>query len=390
MKLLTMSTRPSAPLLLFVGALALSTYWFAPWQAVDVSGLGAEVTAAKAGRPEATRLGGSRAQGQHEHAAVTSPCKFLEKAPVCATRTTVSARSAALIQGGDFEKAIALARAQGFRNTFAHMRKLAPSVAESVHPTLAQFDWVLQDQDQVVAEAGHPRGVFWTKGPGPGFRTVSTTGGNQALKKLLGALEEHATDRGARNDRVLVVCGSDDVLSGKTGPYFKKKRGKKRLVYDKTIRETPGLMQKIVDTGVFARIHYEAMDREMDGIEVTPQPLSHRYTGYAGEEAIMDTLVGNNLGRKKGVLAAWGAVWKDLDALIESRKTAKVWVEKTHLVNRSTLTPPQYWASLVTKRFVLCPTGGAIQSPKVAEAILSMTIPITYQEVAYEKLAGLG
>ena len=171
------------------------------------------------------------------------------------------------------------------------------------------------------------------------------------------------------------------------GPYFRKRK----LIRSTENRGTAKLVREIIDTGFFAQVRYEAMDTTaVAGVQVLPQPMSHRYTDYAGAEHILKVLKTGSLKSKQGVLAAWGAVWKDLDRLIESRKAAKIWVQKTNITSRSKLNPQEYWTKLVQSRFVICPTGGAIQSPKVAEAILAMTIPITYREVAYTQLARIG
>jgi len=312
---------------------------------------------------------------------------------VCPQRINVPDDAATLLRAGNFDAALALAADHGFVNVFAHMRKLSETVEGMLHPTLDHFDWVLQDQEQVVNAVHAQHGFFWTKGPGTPFRTVLTTGGTQSLTHLLKAIKRLSkAEIESRPDRTLVVCGSDDVLSGAGQQYFRYKRGVRKQILTSKKSPQDELMKKIRDTGAFASIRYEAMDTEIAGVQITPQPMSHRYTGYAGGEAILKALDGNTLERKKphSILAAWGAVWKDLDKLVKSRKEAREWTDRSPLVNRSILTPQEYWPALVSKRFMIAPTGGAIQSPKVAEALLAMTIPITYQEVAYQKLAELG
>lgn len=314
--------------------------------------------------------------------------EMLSTAPlVCPQRVDIPDSAAMLLRAGDFGAALDLATKHGFVNIFAHMRKLSKTESGMLHPTLDYFDWVAQDQEQVVYEAKRPHGFFWTKGgPGTPFRTVLSTAGKLSLTNVLNAIK----DAPPATNRVLVVCGSDNRLSGAPQPYW---AGKIRLGPEEPQGE---LMKKIVATGVFSTIRYEAMDVPLDGVQVTPQPLSHRYTDNVGGDEYILTALNSDAAKLENkpphsILAAWGSVWKDLDKVIKSRRDLIRWVHKgTSLVSRSHLTPREYWAVLVTKRFVLCPTGGAIQSPKVAEAILARTIPITYQETAYQKLAALG
>jgi hypothetical protein len=307
---------------------------------------------------------------------------------LCQQRIDVPDEIAVLLRTDDFGAVLRLAKERGIYSVFAHMRKLSKTVHGMLHPTLDHFDWVLQDQEQVAYEAGRPQGFFWTKGPGLPFRTVLATQGKQSLTNLYDAIKELPR----RPGRTLVFCGSDDVLSG-TAQHWYVGRGKRKHIKTGKKSDTGALVKRIRDLDFFESIRYEAYDMPMDGVEITPQPMSHRYTGYAGENAIFKALEGYTLEKKSAespILAAWGAVWKDLDTLVKSRREAKVWTETSPLANRSALNPQEYWTALVSKRFMLCPTGGAIQSPKVAEAMVAMTIPITYQETAYHKLSALG
>ena len=93
---------------------------------------------------------------------------------------------------------------------------------------------------------------------------------------------------------------------------------------------------------------------------------------------------------KKGVLAAWGAIWKHLDETVEDRKNATIFVENTPWLKRETLHPDIYITRLMESRFMLAPAGNGIQAPKLAEAWLMRTVPIVVSNPCFEDLQDEG
>jgi hypothetical protein len=163
----------------------------------------------------------------------------------------------------------------------------------------------------------------------------------------------------------------------------------------KKIRPLPAQIKTMQATGMIASIAFEAMDVQTPGIRPSPIPFTGGYSDLAGGEA------GKNLVRmaktvtlngKSGILAAWGTAWPKLDHMVRSRIEAAAWLEKTTIANRSTVPPATYHTVVAAHKFILCPTGGGVQSPKLFEAFLLLTIPIVERPgaAAYVALAELG
>eukprot|EP00586_Coscinodiscus_wailesii_P021764 CAMPEP_0172518618 /NCGR_PEP_ID=MMETSP1066-20121228/290925_1 /TAXON_ID=671091 /ORGANISM="Coscinodiscus wailesii, Strain CCMP2513" /LENGTH=1119 /DNA_ID=CAMNT_0013301043 /DNA_START=222 /DNA_END=3583 /DNA_ORIENTATION=+ len=96
-----------------------------------------------------------------------------------------------------------------------------------------------------------------------------------------------------------------------------------------------------------------------------------------GEQGLRDAILQASLQNKsKGVLAAWGAKWKELDNMIQSRKEATEFTDKSCLAPRQMIAGKDYLGTLSQYRFLLAPTGNGISTPKVAEALSVLTIPI--------------
>ena len=77
---------------------------------------------------------------------------------------------------------------------------------------------------------------------------------------------------------------------------------------------------------------------------------------------------------------AWGSVWRHLDDTLKDRMSlisfldlpsTKVWL------NRSEFSMLEYWERLSEYKYSVCPPGNGIQTPKIYEAILSRTVPVT-------------
>lgn len=66
--------------------------------------------------------------------------------------------------------------------------------------------------------------------------------------------------------------------------------------------------------------------------------------------------------KKKGVLVAWGAIWKHLDEIVEDRRKACIFVEKTPWLSREILSPDLYAKRLMESKYLLAPAGNGIQS----------------------------
>ena len=214
---------------------------------------------------------------------------------------------------------------------------------------------------------------------------------------------------GAKRGRALVIAQSDEHNSGwDVAPDsefrqkccgMKKRRGglwaKLGCFCQKEVRANPGLLKEIVGSRYFASIAYEAMDVAMEGVRPSPIPLTETYSLAEGGVVAANLLKiasAATLEGKSGVLAAWGAAWPKLDNMVQSRIAASEWIESTPLVNRTLIPRQDYHRVLSRNKFAMSPTGGGIQSPKVWEAILVLTIPIVQRPraAAYAALREAG
>ena len=138
------------------------------------------------------------------------------------------------------------------------------------------------------------------------------------------------------------------------------------------------------------RVWTGGKDTDRDrAFETLPQGLSWHYV-WGRERQLYEAIRSASLGVKRGALGAWGAreghtaASKDaaaLDAFLSSGSAA---------VERRMVPPLEYYAELAKYRFLVAPRGKAILSPKFAEALLVMTIPITKRYAAFEDLRDYG
>jgi len=143
--------------------------------------------------------------------------------------------------------------------------------------------------------------------------------------------------------------------------------------------------------GRFTRIVYEAMDMRMPGVGTFPLGLSDIYIAMSGMQNVMKAIREASLQKKdKQLLAAWGKVWDFLDDRLSSRRSAQKFVDSSCFVNRTMIEHEDYFEVLSQHRFLLAPSGNGIQSPKVAEALAVLTIPIVDWTPAYADLVAAG
>jgi hypothetical protein len=73
-------------------------------------------------------------------------------------------------------------------------------------------------------------------------------------------------------------------------------------------------------------------------------------------------------------------------SLIEflSSTSSKAWIKREHF------TMLEYWQALSLYKFCICPPGNGVQSPKITEAFLTDTVPITVRLPAYVDLKKMG
>jgi len=133
----------------------------------------------------------------------------------------------------------------------------------------------------------------------------------------------------------------------------------------------------------FKRVRYEAKDIASDVVETFPMGLLPHYSLAAGEDNIRKTVREASVIKKNLALAAWGKWWPRLTDKIPSRKGLANFANKTDWVSLKDIEKDKWWQTLSTYKFMFCPTGAGIQSPKWVEAILCLTVPIVQNETTY-------
>jgi len=101
-------------------------------------------------------------------------------------------------------------------------------------------------------------------------------------------------------------------------------------------------------------------------------------------------------------LAAWGRFHPELDDKIPARQKLAHWVDTDPAVEagieHKTYAPKDFWAKLRLYKFLLVPRSGSVQSPRLEESLLLLTVPIVTREgektgskeAAYKDLKTLG
>lgn len=152
---------------------------------------------------------------------------------------------------------------------------------------------------------------------------------------------------------------------------------------------------KILESGYFGRILVEGLTHPftlIDGVGVAPIGLTELYLSRLAPSALVDQMkrADRLFSDKSGLFAGWGAYYGFLDDHIASRKSADKWLKSTPLATREMVPQGVYFARLAESRFSLCPAGRGVQSPKIMEALLTKTIPITPRDPAFVELSNLG
>ena len=144
----------------------------------------------------------------------------------------------------------------------------------------------------------------------------------------------------------------------------------------------------------FSCVYYEAMDVEVPGVSIMPIGLTEHYV-RSHAPYVMD--LAQNLRRQRKplgspltVLAAWGAWWPGLDALIPDRRAAREFAASSDLVTQQQLSSAEWFDALARFDFMLCPLGNGVQAPKLIEALLMGCVPIATRHPAWMELQSRG
>mmetsp|Transcript_119035 Transcript_119035/g.265694 ORF Transcript_119035/g.265694 Transcript_119035/m.265694 type:complete len:406 (+) Transcript_119035:55-1272(+) len=173
-------------------------------------------------------------------------------------------------------------------------------------------------------------------------------------------------------NRILVLASGDELLSGMESEEF-------------------GNVSAVVShlRKYFSRIWIRAKDIEVDGVKAMPALLMEEYlrdgVAATAEAAIASASI--HAGSKpQHVLAAWSFHFKHLDDIEVPfkrgglRGDAVQWAASASArrlgIDVKTVGKLEWWAELAKYRFVLVPPGQGVQSSKMFEALLVLTVPI--------------
>jgi hypothetical protein len=140
------------------------------------------------------------------------------------------------------------------------------------------------------------------------------------------------------------------------------------------------------------KVYFESKDIEHHGIKSFSMGFISYYLKRLGEEKLTRIMLSLDEGQfqKEGVLAAWGAIWGQLDQKLPERGEAARFVENSPWLKREELAPEDYLRRLAESEYLLAPAGQGIQAPKLAEAWLMRTIPIVVRNPCFEDMESQG
>eukprot|EP00405_Crypthecodinium_cohnii_P008314 CAMPEP_0206421912 /NCGR_PEP_ID=MMETSP0324_2-20121206/1735_1 /ASSEMBLY_ACC=CAM_ASM_000836 /TAXON_ID=2866 /ORGANISM="Crypthecodinium cohnii, Strain Seligo" /LENGTH=364 /DNA_ID=CAMNT_0053886107 /DNA_START=132 /DNA_END=1226 /DNA_ORIENTATION=+ len=191
-----------------------------------------------------------------------------------------------------------------------------------------------------------------------------------ALQSLI--LEASHLDPHRASSRTLVIAGTDFHLSDALGANAKERNA-----------TLSALRQR------FGRILAEAKDFDCEGVETMPMGLPENYLRNVDVPSVKGAVAAASLNKSRSVVAAWGKWMKicesstlarhDLVACT-SRSNARQWAQseaaKAVGVEVRSIQPQDWWREISTYRFLMAPLGAGVQSCKVIEALMVLTIPI--------------
>lgn len=258
------------------------------------------------------------------------------------------------------------------------------SLLEEVPAFLDKFD--LHAGEDWPTRLSFGFGVRSKIGEGGDAKYVLVTG-----EEIQAVLEYAAKEFDAsHNDRVLVVTGTEAAASEAFGT-----------------NEQRGDVMKLVKK-YFRDVFFEASDLRVDGVRTMPQGLCEHYLRQGRTDSALRAYEAARVDDsfKTGqVLAAWNmfpkgvkekVAWQpkpdvlvgyfspawsaNANRALQSRKDADAWASTPQAqavgVERRKIEDSEWFGELSRYRFMLSPLGTGVQSSKVIEALLVLTVPI--------------
>lgn len=138
----------------------------------------------------------------------------------------------------------------------------------------------------------------------------------------------------------------------------------------------------------FEGVRFESKDVPDPRVGTAVMGLSEHY--YRGNEQAMFDAINNATTRKTRLaFGAWGEFWKMLDES-EPRMRLENWVSKNPWVERLHVARQDWYPTVATSQFLIQPLGNSMQTPKMVEALLVLTVPVVESVPCHDDLLNEG
>lgn len=240
-----------------------------------------------------------------------------------------------------------------------------PTKAWDMWRLAATFDWFIDS-----IHAGFKAGIK----PGPYYRfNINRTGYPRTLWCRLGEIDEcfklleHVQEPDPAG-RVVVFIGQDRPL----------------LSEDAVVRSKLYKLRRW-----FEGIRYESKDVHDPRVGTAIMGLSEHY--YRGHEQAMFDAINSAKTSDKAQLAfgAWGEFWKQLDESAPRMRLER-WIKNNTWVPRIHVERRLWYPTIASSKFLVQPLGNSLQTPKLVEALLVLTIPVVEAAVCHVDLRNEG
>jgi hypothetical protein len=138
---------------------------------------------------------------------------------------------------------------------------------------------------------------------------------------------------------------------------------------------------------VFERVEYEALDVDLQGVEIMPMGFTEYY--LRGHSSSV-WRCSSKQAKKYDFLCSFGAYWPHLNEAIGDRREAMRFASQSSKTTKGPFPPGEYFEYIGSHRAMICPLGNGIQAPKIYEALIGRCVPIMTRSVASERLARRG
>ena len=131
---------------------------------------------------------------------------------------------------------------------------------------------------------------------------------------------------------------------------------------------------------------WEAND--LKELRTFPVALSEFY--LRGYSKVFLELMTENTPKTNLVKCSFGGVWPELSEFVNDRIQLLAVLQNSSFVKNTITDVPTYLHELATSKYLLCPEGAGVQSPKVMEALLLGAIPVVTRNNSTEDLFSRG